>query len=128
MGICIITDRMGDNIFSLMRFGFVAAVRIYFSKNLLLGFPITLDASDWYSGYGYAALAVFYCDCFLCLPRVTRRSPPLRPFPPRRLVTGMVAKMDGIILRVPPEHRDKKEHMRRYPVIVFGRRHIQSIS
>jgi serine/threonine-protein kinase len=45
--------------FVLMRFGLVAAALSFFASNLVSAVPTTLDASAWYSGYGYAALAIF---------------------------------------------------------------------
>ena len=45
--------------FVLMRFGLVAVGFIQVSLYVFIGFPITLSFSAWYSGYGYAALAIF---------------------------------------------------------------------
>ena len=45
--------------FVLFRFGLVATVLTVFSDNLFANFPITLDASAWYSGVGYAVLMIF---------------------------------------------------------------------
>jgi hypothetical protein len=42
----------------LMRFGLVAVTLCIFTVRIFLTFPITLDASAWYAGYGYAALAI----------------------------------------------------------------------
>jgi hypothetical protein len=44
--------------FSLMRFGIVSVAFFFFFGRLFLDFPFTLDTSAWYSGYGYAALAI----------------------------------------------------------------------
>ena len=41
-----------------MRFGIVSVVFFIFFLRLFLDFPVTLDTSAWYSGYGYAALAI----------------------------------------------------------------------
>ena len=46
-------------LFLLMRFGFVAFVLAFFAQLMLSTSPITFDASAWYSGYGFAALAIF---------------------------------------------------------------------
>ena len=43
---------------ALMRFGLLAMVFCWFTDFCLLN-PITFDASAWYSGYGFAALAIF---------------------------------------------------------------------
>ncbi len=43
----------------LMRFGLAAAVFVACAFFIFNRFPITLDASAWYSGCGYAALAIF---------------------------------------------------------------------
>lgn len=45
---------------ALTRFGLLAAVHSLLA-NLIISaqFPTTFDASAWYSGYGYAALAIF---------------------------------------------------------------------
>jgi serine/threonine protein kinase len=45
--------------FVLIRFGLIALAIYYLSVSLFYQFPITLDASAWYSGYGFAALAIF---------------------------------------------------------------------
>jgi hypothetical protein len=45
--------------FMLMRFGLVAVVLFLFSGHLFYRFPIGFETSAWYSGYGYAALAIF---------------------------------------------------------------------
>lgn len=42
----------------LMRFGLVALTLAFFVNMMLNTNPITFDASAWYSGYGFAALAV----------------------------------------------------------------------
>jgi len=44
--------------FMLMRFGLVAAFFELFSIYLFETFPVTLDASAWYAGTAYAALAI----------------------------------------------------------------------
>jgi hypothetical protein len=44
--------------FSLMRFGIVTVAFFCFFGRLFLDFPVTFDTSAWYSGYGYAALAI----------------------------------------------------------------------
>jgi len=49
----------GLYLFVLMRFGLVAIALSSFVDSLLVTFPITLEASAWYSGAGYAALAIF---------------------------------------------------------------------
>jgi hypothetical protein len=46
-------------IFVLMRFGLVAAISCAFITLVYTVLPLTLDASAWYSGYGFATLAVF---------------------------------------------------------------------
>jgi hypothetical protein len=46
-------------IFLLMRFGFWAGVIVFFTRRLFVLFPTTLSASAWYSGYSFAALAIF---------------------------------------------------------------------
>jgi hypothetical protein len=46
-------------LFLLMRFGFMACVLAGFVLAILLAFPVALDTSAWYSGYGYAALTIF---------------------------------------------------------------------
>jgi hypothetical protein len=46
-------------LFVMMRFGLVAVTLAAFVSNLLASFPITLEASAWYSGAGYTALAIF---------------------------------------------------------------------
>ncbi|MBN1569832.1 MAG: protein kinase [Acidobacteria bacterium] len=43
----------------LMRFGLVALAFDLFAVAILSTLPITLDASAWYAGYGFAALAIF---------------------------------------------------------------------
>ncbi len=48
----------GVYLFVLMRFGLVAIALCFFAANLLSSFPITLEASAWYSGAGYTALAI----------------------------------------------------------------------
>jgi hypothetical protein len=45
-------------LFVLMRFGLLAAIFQYLYCAIAVRFPITLDASAWYSGAGYAALAI----------------------------------------------------------------------
>jgi hypothetical protein len=45
-------------VFILIRFGLVALAFAFFAVDILLNFPATLDVTAWYSGYGYAALAV----------------------------------------------------------------------
>jgi hypothetical protein len=46
-------------LFVLMRFGLVAAISTYVYCGIVMNyFPITLEASAWYSGYGYAVLAI----------------------------------------------------------------------
>jgi serine/threonine protein kinase len=42
----------------LMRFGLLAAAFGWFATNIFQRYPITFDASAWYSGYGFAALAI----------------------------------------------------------------------
>jgi predicted Ser/Thr protein kinase len=44
--------------FVLMRFGLVASIFFYFYGYMLMRFPIGLETSAWYSGTGYAALAI----------------------------------------------------------------------
>jgi hypothetical protein len=44
--------------FVLIRFGLLAVVLIEFSSFVIMAFPITFQ-SAWYTGYGYAALAIF---------------------------------------------------------------------
>jgi serine/threonine-protein kinase len=46
-------------IFVLLRFGLVAFVFVTLTSYLFSVFPITLDVSAWYSGYGFAALAIY---------------------------------------------------------------------
>ena len=46
-------------IFVLTRFGLVAVGLVSVIANIWLQFPTTLDASAWYSGYGFATLAIF---------------------------------------------------------------------
>ncbi len=43
----------------LIRFGLLAVTLGYYVNMLVTSFPTTLNASAWYSGYGYAALAIF---------------------------------------------------------------------
>jgi len=43
----------------LVRFGLLATAFYAFAGFLLSNFPLTLDASAWYSGYGFAALLIF---------------------------------------------------------------------
>ena len=45
-------------VFVLMRFGLVAAILFIFTTRIFETFPITFDTSAWYSGYGFAALAI----------------------------------------------------------------------
>jgi serine/threonine-protein kinase len=45
-------------LFVIMRFGLVAVVLASFVEALFQTFPIALDTSAWYSGTGYAALAI----------------------------------------------------------------------
>jgi hypothetical protein len=45
--------------FILIRFGLLAEVSAGFVVALLNVYPVTLNASAWYSGYGYAAIAIF---------------------------------------------------------------------
>jgi hypothetical protein len=42
----------------LMRFGLVAAALYYSASSFYYLFPVTLDVSAWYFGYGFAAVAV----------------------------------------------------------------------
>jgi serine/threonine protein kinase len=51
-------------LFVLIRFGLVAAALDTFTMNVLISVPTTLDVSAWYSGYGFAALAVFAAIVF----------------------------------------------------------------
>jgi hypothetical protein len=44
--------------FVLMRFGLVAGMLFMFLGHLLSRFPIGFETSAWYSGTGYAALAI----------------------------------------------------------------------
>jgi hypothetical protein len=44
--------------FVLIRFGLVAAISVEFTCELIMKFPITLQASAWYAGYGFATLAI----------------------------------------------------------------------
>jgi hypothetical protein len=46
-------------IFVLIRFGLAAVAFVSFTRGIFEVFPATLDVSAWYSGYGFAALAVF---------------------------------------------------------------------
>jgi serine/threonine protein kinase len=46
-------------LFLLMRFGLVALALAFFTLLLRATTPITFDASAWYSGYGFATLAIF---------------------------------------------------------------------
>ena len=46
-------------LFLLMRFGLVAVVFAWLVSDWFDTFPMTFDTSAWYSGYGYAALAIF---------------------------------------------------------------------
>ena len=43
----------------LMRFGLVAYALYFFTSFFIGAFPLTLDASAWYSHAGFAALAIF---------------------------------------------------------------------
>ena len=45
-------------LFVLMRFGLIGGI-FYLLVSYIVRAPITFDASAWYSGYGYAALAIF---------------------------------------------------------------------
>jgi hypothetical protein len=45
-------------LFVLMRFGLVANVFLFLWYSLLLVTPISFGSSTWYSGYGYATLAI----------------------------------------------------------------------
>jgi serine/threonine protein kinase len=47
------------NLFALTRFGLVALVLVTFSYQTFARLSIGLDASAWYAGYGFAALAIF---------------------------------------------------------------------
>ena len=46
-------------LFLLIRFGLVGLVVFWFAAMILKSDLITLDASAWYSGYGFAMLAIF---------------------------------------------------------------------
>ena len=46
-------------IFVLVRFGLVAIAFVTFAVYFFSVFPITLDGSAWYSGYGFAAIAIY---------------------------------------------------------------------
>ena len=46
-------------IFVLLRFGLVAIVFVTLTPYFFSVFPITLDVSAWYPGYGFAALAIY---------------------------------------------------------------------
>ena len=43
----------------MMRFGLVAIALLSFVAGFLSSFPITFEASAWYSGAGYTALVIF---------------------------------------------------------------------
>ena len=43
----------------LVRFGLVAAVFFGFAYDVFNNLPVTLDASTWLAGYGFASLAIF---------------------------------------------------------------------
>jgi len=51
-------------LFLIMRFGLIAAVFSGFVLNALQAFPVTFDASAWYSPYGYAALLILAAIIF----------------------------------------------------------------
>ncbi len=42
----------------VMRYGLVSGALCLFVYELLRSYPVTLDASTWCSGYGFAALAI----------------------------------------------------------------------
>ena len=42
----------------LIRFGILAAIICLFAGSVINGIPMFWSASAWYSGYGYAALAI----------------------------------------------------------------------
>jgi hypothetical protein len=54
----IVVVMQASNLFLLMRFGIVTIVLASFVANSLIAFPITLEASAWYSGVWYTALAI----------------------------------------------------------------------
>jgi serine/threonine protein kinase len=56
-------------VFILMRFGLFALAVALFVFSFVSDFPLTLDASAWYSGYGYAILALLAAIIFFAFRR-----------------------------------------------------------
>ncbi len=54
-------------LFVLIRFGLVSAIVCLVVSQIFQFFPMTFDASAWYSGYGFAALAIFAAVVFYAL-------------------------------------------------------------
>ena len=66
-------------VFILMRFGLITLASSLLVWNFFSDFPLTLDASAWYSGYGYAILAVFAAIIFYAFRKSLGRQSLLAP-------------------------------------------------
>jgi len=66
-------------VFILMRFGLITLASSLLVWNFFSDFPLTLDASSWYSGYGYAILAVFAAIIFYAFRKSLGRQSLLAP-------------------------------------------------
>lgn len=69
----------------MMRFDLLVLAVALVLWNLCMSFPLTLDASAWYSGYG--VLAVFAAIVFYAFRKALgRQATPPRLFTPQRLI------------------------------------------
>jgi hypothetical protein len=62
-----------------MRFGLITLACTLFVWGFFSDFPMTLDASAWYSGYGYAILAILAAIIFFAFRKSLGGRPLLAP-------------------------------------------------